>query len=87
MPNDIDNSWALVSAGSYHEDGVNVLMGDGSVRYISESINTGNLALPPGDPLFDKNLDEDFPLFTVGESNYGVWGALGTTHAGENINF
>ncbi len=87
MPNDIDNSWALVSAGSYHEDGVNCLMGDGSVRYVSESINTGNLALQPGDPVFDRNLDEDFPLFTVGESNYGIWGALGTTQGGENINF
>jgi len=86
MPNDIDNSWALVSAGSFHEAGVHCLMGDGGVRFITDTVNTGNLALPPGDPILDENLGEDFPLFTVGESNYGVWGALGTVAAGEDIN-
>ncbi len=86
MPNDVDNSWALVSAGSYHENSVHCLMGDGSVRNISEIINTGNLAARPGDPVIDRQLAEDFPLFTVGQSNYGVWGALGTTQGSEDIN-
>ncbi|TWU06741.1 Type II secretion system protein G precursor [Symmachiella macrocystis] len=86
MPNDVDNSWALVSAGSYHENSVHCLMGDGSVRNVSEVINTGNLAARPGDPIIDRQLAEDFPLFTVGQSNYGVWGALGTTQGSEDIN-
>ena len=86
MPNDVDNSWALVSASSFHGNGVHCLMGDGSVRYISESISSGNPALPPGDPILAEVLGEDFPIYTVGKSNYGVWGALGTVGAGEDTN-
>jgi hypothetical protein len=43
---------------------------DGSVRFISDSINTGNQALPP---------------VTAGLSPYGVWGALGSMQGGESL--
>lgn len=38
---------------------------DGSVRFVTDSINTGNLALG---------------LVKSGNSNYGVWGAMGSDY-------
>ena len=46
-------------------------MGDGRVVFISENIDTGNLAQAP-----PKGTDS-------GPSPYGVWGALGTKASGE----
>jgi len=69
----VDNwgdSWGVFSASSNHPGGVNVLMGDGSVRFVSETIHTGNLALPE---------------VTSGESPYGVWGAMGSKSGGESV--
>jgi hypothetical protein len=43
-------------------------MADGSVRFINESIDTGNLAAPE---------------VTQGPSPYGVWGAMGSKDGGE----
>lgn len=64
---DVNN---VLSPSSNHTGGVNALLADGSVRFISENINTGNLALPE---------------VTGGQSPYGVWGALGTKSGGEVV--
>ena len=61
---------AFATASSYHTGGVNGSMADGSVRFISETVDAG-------DPSF---LSET----TKGNSNYGVWGALGTVNGGES---
>jgi prepilin-type processing-associated H-X9-DG protein len=53
---------------SMHAGGVQVLMVDGAVRFIANSINTGNITLPPADTDGGPN----------GPSNYGIWGALGS---------
>jgi len=53
---------------SNHPGGVNAVFGDGSVRFISELIHTGDLSLPP---------------VRSGPSPYGVWGALGSAAGGE----
>lgn len=59
------------TAGSEHTGGVQVAMADGSVRFISDSIDTGNLGLVA-------------PAENGGAASpYGVWGALGTKAAGE----
>ena len=55
---------------SNHPGGVNAAMGDASVRFISETIDTGSIYSPPT---------------TQGESVYGVWGALGTKDGGETV--
>src|SRR5687767_13367893 len=66
---DHDAQTGLYPPSSNHTGGVNALMGDGSVRFISNSINTGNLAAN-GTAL-------------QGPSPYGVFGALGTKSGGE----
>ena len=64
--------WGIFTPTSYHPGGVNCVMVDGSVQFISETIDTGNLAAAqPG-----KN---------GGQSPYGVWGALGSKAGGEAV--
>lgn len=53
---------------SNHPGGCNVCMLDGSVQFVSETIDCGNLTLG---------------LVETGRSNYGVWGALGSRDGGE----
>jgi prepilin-type N-terminal cleavage/methylation domain-containing protein/prepilin-type processing-associated H-X9-DG protein len=67
----------IYSPNSYHTGGVNVSMVDGSVSFVSDSIDSGNLAAPmPGAP--------GAPAGSLGRgSPYGVWGALGTASGGE----
>jgi prepilin-type processing-associated H-X9-DG protein len=58
---------------SFHQGGVNVCMGDGSVRFVSDTIDCGNLS-------------EWFRWVNDGRgdvSPFGVWGTLGTMNAGE----
>jgi prepilin-type N-terminal cleavage/methylation domain-containing protein/prepilin-type processing-associated H-X9-DG protein len=63
-----DGAGGVHSASSYHPGGVNVVMADGSARFISQNINTGNLGVQS-------------PV--SGRSPYGVWGALGTREGRE----
>jgi prepilin-type processing-associated H-X9-DG protein len=61
----------LAAASSYHPGGVVGAMADGSVRFFSDTIDTGTLGAA-------------YPsITTTGPSPYGVWGALGTRAGGE----
>ena len=62
----------IYTANSYHTGGVNASLVDGSVHFISENIDTGNLAAP---------------VPTGGPSPYGVWGAMGTATGGESFSY
>ncbi|MBI1248496.1 DUF1559 domain-containing protein [bacterium] len=63
----------VYSLGSDHPGGGQVVLCDGSVQFISEAIDTGDLSQLPIAP------------DASGESPYGVWGALGTRSSGEVI--
>ncbi|MBB3209501.1 prepilin-type N-terminal cleavage/methylation domain-containing protein [Rhodopirellula rubra] len=69
---------AVAPPSSRHQGGVHIMMGDGAVKFITDSIEAGNqdsvhvgwrgFALPPGS-----------------ESPFGLWGALGTRASREVI--
>lgn len=60
------------SATSFHPGGVICAFMDGGVRFVSDSIDCGNLALPP---------------VASGRTRYGVWGALGSKNGGETVRY
>jgi prepilin-type N-terminal cleavage/methylation domain-containing protein/prepilin-type processing-associated H-X9-DG protein len=66
-----DANGGALSASSYHPNGVNSVFADGSIHFITQNINTGNLASPPANP--------------GAGSPYGVWGALGSIDGGEGL--
>ncbi len=72
--------WSLISASSYHPAGVNVCMLDGSVRFINDSIDSGNPTLTVQQL---SGYGGGNPQEYMGPSPYGVWGAMGTTRSGE----
>ncbi|MGL4593930.1 MAG: DUF1559 domain-containing protein [Thermoguttaceae bacterium] len=76
-----DTTPSIVSAGSYHSGGANVCMGDGSVRFISETIDAGD---PTVDPNTATGSTGDPTKKYTGPSIWGVWGALGTVGGGES---
>ena len=66
-----DSANSVMTATSYHTGGVQVLMADGAVRFVSENINAGNASAAP--------------VTGNGQSPYGTWGALGSATGGETI--
>ncbi len=62
--------FGIYSATSYHTDGVNAGFVDGSVRFIPDTVDCGNLVTAKQKK--------------TGESDFGVWGAMGTPSGGES---
>jgi prepilin-type processing-associated H-X9-DG protein len=75
------NENALMSASSNHTGGVNVVLCDGSVQFVSQTVNTGNLNAVPPDG--DDNPTSKRYMDYRGKTFYGVWGAMGTSFAGD----
>ncbi len=73
-PSCVASAWfensTVIPPTSYHPGGVVLAMGDASVRFISETIDTG---------------DPTLPEVYSGPSPYGVWGALGSKFGGETV--
>jgi len=66
-----DNTHGLFPPASRHPGGVNAVLADGSTRFISDSIDTGNLGVGQA--------------ATGAMSPYGVWGALGSKDGAESL--
>ncbi len=65
-----DASQGVSTAGSRHQGGAHVLMTDGAVRFVTDSVEAGNRAATPA----------------VGDrSPFGLWGALGTRASKETV--
>jgi prepilin-type N-terminal cleavage/methylation domain-containing protein/prepilin-type processing-associated H-X9-DG protein len=64
------DSWGIFSAQSYHAGGVMTGFFDGSVSFISDTINCGNSSAVQ---------------VLIGKSEFGVWGALGTPEGKESV--
>lgn len=78
--NNIGNTM-VVSASSRHQGGAHVLMGDGAVIFMTDSVEAGNSRNP-----------QVYRLGTAATNNqpgaqspYGLWGALGTRASNETI--
>ena len=65
----------VITGGSYHSGGMQVCMVDGSVKFISETIDTGDASV--------SGTGINTPTPNSGRSPYGTWGALGTRSGGE----
>ena len=71
----------LMSAGSHHQGGINGMFGDGSIRFISDTIDTNGSNSPPRPGITGAAQARDM------NSPYGVWGALGSRSGGESRSF
>jgi len=69
-PAESDNTWGIFPPSSHHTGGVNALLADGSVHFISQTIDVGG----GGVVINGYN----------GRSEYGAFGALGTPQGGES---
>ena len=76
-------NWAMMTASSYHPGGVNTAFTDGSVQFMSETIDAGDPTV--GESSLPTLVDPNRPQDYGGPSIRGVWGALGSSGGGEAV--
>ncbi len=77
-----EGNFGIYSAASRHQGGAHVLMGDGAVKFITDSIEAGNQSE------VSFGCSTALPTRNAGagkKSPYGLWGALGTKASKESI--
>jgi prepilin-type N-terminal cleavage/methylation domain-containing protein len=70
-----DWEWGIASSTSYHGSGAHCVFGDDAVRYVPNSVDTGNLTAPAP-------VGNDGPRSNA-KSPYGAWGAMGSKDASD----
>ena len=79
------NVW--VTPSSRHTGGVQVLMADGAVKFVNETINNASANPPCNVSGFITPAQNNVSSYYCnGQSPFGVWGALGTMAGGETVN-
>ncbi|WP_442506461.1 DUF1559 domain-containing protein [Novipirellula sp. SH528] len=79
-----EGNFGIYSAASRHQGGCHVLMGDGAVKFITESIESGDQSHVPfgrANPGNGLAANDGVGM----KSPYGLWGALGTLASSETI--
>lgn len=77
-----NNAFGWFTASSRHQGGCHVLMADGAVRFITDSVEAGNQSIiPPGGCQGTGGPGGEF--LNGAASPYGIWGALGTKNCKE----
>ncbi|MDR1477564.1 MAG: DUF1559 domain-containing protein [Planctomycetaceae bacterium] len=66
---------------SYHPRGVNVARADGSVIFVNDTVHCGDRL--SGGTFYDEGMTR----IVAGESEFGIWGSLGSKDGGEVGNF
>lgn len=74
-----DDAWVLTAASSNHTGGVNSVFADGSVHFVSETVDPGDINNHMGYPDAHGNCAN-----FKGPSTFGVWGAIGTIDGAES---
>ena len=84
---DLGEQTAVMSASSYHGDGAHVVMCDGAVLFVTESIDAGDPASPSvAMDAFRKVKDGRKFAPPGSRSPYGVWGGMGSRASKEVVN-
>ena len=74
--NDGPSNWGVLAASSKHTGGVNAGLVDGSVQFVSDTVNNVTSGIPSGYDPQEK---------TSGKSDFGIWGAYGSVDGGESV--
>jgi prepilin-type processing-associated H-X9-DG protein len=77
--------YAWLTASSYHTGGVNASFLDGSVRFISDTVETKNLWRKPIDQSPQNHVTPSRPYDADGTFSYGVWAELGAINSTESV--
>ena len=79
--NNGESGVAVVSVNSNHSGGVNVVLGDASGRFVTDSVNALTSGLPADQNPFDNNPGWQYS----GQTRFGIWGSYGNVRSGESL--